>query len=137
MRIIFFTISILVLTTFCSDSITETESFNLFDDIIIEYNQKLVNDDENISIQFTELVGDSRCPIDAICVWEGDAEIKFRFSKNNSFEDFTLHTSINYFNADTLLFGYRIELVEVFPYPQINIEIPSKDYKVKIKIEKE
>lgn len=137
MRIIFFIISILILTTFCSDSITETESFNLLDDIIINYNQKLVNDDENISIQFTELVGDSRCPIDAICVWEGDAEAKFRFSKNNSFEDFTLQTSRNYFNADTLLFGYRIELVEVFPYPQINIEIPPYDYKVKIKIEKE
>ncbi|MBK8943960.1 MAG: hypothetical protein IPM32_01695 [Ignavibacteriae bacterium] len=133
-----FLISVLILiTTFCSNSITDCESFNLYDEIEINYKQKLINDDENISIQFAELVGDSRCPLDVMCVWEGDAEVKLVFSKNNNSEEFTLHTAINYYNVDTLLFGYKIQLLEVNPYPKLNVEIPPKDYKLKIKIEKQ
>ena len=127
----------LILSTtlfFCTDSINESayNSFDLNDTLTIEYNQILYNEEEDISIKFESLVGDSRCAIDAICVWEGDAEVKFSLKKNDTLFDFSLHTAKNYFSTDTLILGYRVELIDIYPYPQSNVNYNLEEYSAKI-----
>ena len=72
-------LSILIIS--CSDSINESQDgiIQLSDTTQIYFKQTLYNFKESLSIQFDNLVSDSRCPIDAICVWEGDAEVRFKF----------------------------------------------------------
>src|SRR5688572_13828978 len=40
---------------------------------------------ENLSYRlcFDSLLEDSRCPVNAVCVWQGAAKAKFRFKVNN------------------------------------------------------
>ncbi|MCB0747260.1 MAG: hypothetical protein H6613_10415 [Ignavibacteriales bacterium] len=127
-----------IILCFCTDSINESNyrTFELSDTLTIKYHQILYNEQEDISIKFESLVGDSRCPIDAICVWEGDAEVKFSLKKNDTLFDFSLHTSKNYFNTDTLIIGYRIELIDVYPYPQSNVNYNLEEYSTKVIISK-
>ncbi len=75
---------ILLAFTYCEDGINEAEykPFNLADTLTIHYNQVIYSSEENISLKFDELLSDGRCPIDVICVWEGDAEVKFKIIKS-------------------------------------------------------
>ena len=40
---------------------------------------------------FLTLVSDSRCPTDALCVWEGDAVVRLRLEHGDARSDTTLH----------------------------------------------
>ena len=72
----------------------------------------------NISICFIELLEDSRCPINAVCFWQGVARARFTFKakgKEASFDLATLNRIPN--RQDTVLFGFKIHLVDLLPYP--------------------
>jgi len=91
-----------------------------------------------IRICFDSLLEDSRCPRGAICIWMGTAIGKFSFTVNNNEQKITLSTVISHplFSRDTVLMGYKIEFLDLLPYPDINSPgIP--DYKADIKITKQ
>lgn len=54
---------------FCSDSSVDPQNgrFILSDTLQIKYQETLVNEEEEISIKFDELISDSRCPVDMMC----------------------------------------------------------------------
>ena len=133
-------ISIIILSlsiNCCSSNDPESQesTFKLSDTLSIDYRETLFNEEENITIKFDSLISDGRCPVDMMCVWEGDAVLRFVFSKGNHKAPFKLHTAKNYFTSDTLLLGYHIELINVFPYPHSEIKIEPKNYFAKLIIE--
>lgn len=144
MKKVFYCILIFLTTLFaCSDSINQSQDgvILLSDTTQINYKQTLYNFKESLSIQFYDLVSDSRCPIDAICVWEGNAEVKFKFVKDEQKFFFSLHTYNQHpFNRDTTLIinnaKYNIEMVELKPYPKLNTTLKKEDYKASIVIKK-
>lgn len=134
-------LSILIIS--CSDTLNESQDgiIQLSDTTQIYFKQTLFNFKESLSIQFDNLVSDSRCPIDAICVWEGDAEVRFKFKIELQTHFLSLHTSKTPgFRRDTTLSInykiYNIEMVELKPYPQTNIVLKPEDYKASIVIKK-
>ncbi len=140
MRIIYFQILALALFLFyCSDNPNgdEQENFELGKTFSINYGEILYQNALNLSIKFDTLVSDSRCPVDVVCVWEGEAEVKLKFSVNATFEDFTLHTNKNYFNTDTTLIAYNIELIDLLPYPHTELPHLMTENEVIIIISKE
>lgn len=118
----------------CSDNLNKVEptTFELGDTLTIGYGKTLYNNSEDQSIKFDSVLTDSRCPINVICVWEGDAEVKFTISNDDNFIDFTLHTAKDYFSTDTTLFGYNIELIGLLPYPHTEIQHLITEYKAVI-----
>ena len=122
----------------CSNSVNEPNENTLVlsDTLTLSYKQVYSNAENGLSIKFDSVLSDSRCPVDVICVWEGDAELKFTFSDKDGKVEFILHTARNYFNTDTLLLGYQIELLDVYPYPHSQREIKAEDYKAKMMISK-
>ena len=124
----------------CSDSSVnpQMKSFILSDTLQIKYQETLVNEEEDISIKFDELLSDGRCPIDVICVWEGDAELKFTFFSNTlETVKFNLHTAGNYFIKDTAVLGYHIKLFNLYPYPHSKKEVSKNSYEAKIIVYKD
>lgn len=123
---------------FCTENVTDPNenTFLLSDTLLVNYQQVYTNSENSISIKFDSLISDGRCPLDVICVWEGDANL--RFALNNSLQTvkFNLHTAGNYFNKDTVLLGYHIQLLDVFPYPHTKIEFEKESYQAKIIIDK-
>ena len=79
---------------------------------------------KDVSLCFDSLLTDSRCPVGADCVWAGSAVIKATFHAYGEQHSFRISTS-RYphptVNSDTMINGYRIELLDVKPLPEINV----------------
>ena len=86
---------------------------------------------ENLTITFLKVVGDSRCPSDVTCVWEGKADLIFNISKNQS-QEITLSTYTN--NTVNVFDKYKIQLIDVKPYPTSTKTIKPEDYVAILKI---
>ena len=130
-------IPLIILIYSCSNTVeSEYSEFKLSDTITINYGQTLFNSQEDISIKFDSLLSDSRCPVNVVCVWEGDAEIKIHFIKKDESSNLFLHTNKNYPNSDTARFYYKVTLIDLLPYPHTEIEIDSTDYSAEIIVNK-
>ena len=109
-----------------------------FDTYDLNYQQS-VTIDKNKQVRFSQILEDSRCPVDTQCVWAGRAVIGFDYIDGG---DLWLPFSLaldpeNPELADTILLErYRVELLEVLPV-RVTTETPdSTDYKVRILVER-
>lgn len=90
---------------------------------------------EELVVKFDSVISDSRCPIGLVCFWAGNAAVRLNYSYSDNYDvDFILNTHRNFRN-DTLINGYRIRLVDVYPYPQKDKKIDPNDYKVELEID--
>ena len=94
---------------------------------------------DNIRLCFDSLVADSRCPANAVCVWAGSALAKFSLTKNGESTSFNLATlKYGSYNKDTVIVGYKIEFVNLSPYPgTVSTPVPANQIKAEIKITKQ
>ncbi len=94
--------------------------------------------DNQTRLCFDSVISDSRCPANVTCVWEGIAVCKFSFFANNQLHPVILSTySPGIHNQDTVLGGYKIELINLLPYPAIHADSGSdNEIKAEVKITK-
>lgn len=108
------------------------------DSIEISNSETIYNYEHEISIKFDSVLNDSRCPTSVICFWEGNAAVRYNFTKDNSSISFILNTNARPdFKSDTIISGYKIELINLYPYPEEPGIIPQNEYFTKILILKE
>jgi hypothetical protein len=83
-----------------------------------------------LRVLFLRVSADSRCPADVICIQAGDATVRVRVLDPQQAE-YELHTSVP---PRTVLTpsGYRVELVELQPYPFSNRPILPFDYRASL-----
>ena len=81
----------------------------------------------SLRVQFLRVSGDSRCPADALCIQGGDAIVHVRITGTVT-ADYELHTGGPPQSVVTPT-GYRIELVELQPYPFSSRTISPGDYR--------
>jgi len=108
---------------------------NNIDDI--SWHDCLYESEDKILICLDSVLNDSRCPEGVVCVWEGNAEVKFKFKK---YPDEPVYFNLNTnrgFTYQTVIDGYKITLVSLNPYPVYGRVIRQKDYKAEILIQKE
>ena len=90
---------------------------------------------DNVKLSFDALVSDSRCPANAMCIWQGAATATFTFTKNSHDNRFNLSTVTlppNY-TKDTIIAGYKIEFVNLLPYPGTGVDpIPDSQRKADV-----
>jgi len=108
--------------------------FRLGDTITVALEDTLTNSDENIWVTFDSLLSDSRCPINVMCFWEGNAEVLIMFSNNEYVYRFKLNTHRG-FEYEKVLYGYKISLVDLLPYPHADSIYVESDYSAQIVIE--
>ncbi len=81
------------------------------------------------TICFDSVLADSRCPEDVVCVWAGEAIVRFRFeSSGKESRVIDLHSG----TMDTLINGYSFSFVDLLPYPNTKHPTSLHDYKAKI-----
>jgi len=81
----------------------------------------------DFSIRFDEVPSDSRCPMDAICVWAGEAIVAVTLSESpRTGTRRELRTTPS--ASEVVHASYAIKLVQLQPYPQSRITIDKKDY---------
>jgi hypothetical protein len=83
---------------------------------------------QELSVEFVEVVEDSRCPQGVLCTWEGQALIRVRVSVGGAQQALTLKLG----PADSVTGayeGYLFELMALDPYPQApEQDAPPPDY---------
>ena len=94
--------------------------------------QKLTND---LTIRFTSVLEDSRCPTGVQCAWEGNAEIMLELS-GGDLETVHLNTGPQ-FPRTEIYNGYTITLQELKPYPTEGMSIGENDYTAVLSIDLE
>ncbi len=101
----------------------------------LKYGEIILNSDYKISIVLDSVINESRCPLDAECIWAGNAAVRFIYSSPEKKVQFVLNT-ISSFRTDSLIDGYRIKLNSLTPYPKLGIHIKQTDYKAEIEVKK-
>lgn len=102
------------------------ENLRLNDTLSLSLNDCLNYQGGGFFICFDSLISDSRCPSGVYCIWEGNAEVRFRFEKYNSKPVlFNLNTHAGFTN-DTIVDNYRIKLIDLKPHP-VWSKIPERN----------
>jgi hypothetical protein len=86
----------------------------------------------SIRVEFMRVSGDSRCPADAVCIQGGDALVELRVS-NGSAAEYDLHTG-DESRAAVTHEGYRIELVQLQPFPFSSRTIQPGEYRATLTV---
>ncbi|KKT72646.1 MAG: hypothetical protein UW70_C0104G0006 [Candidatus Peregrinibacteria bacterium GW2011_GWA2_44_7] len=84
-------------------------------------------------------VSDSRCPADVQCIRAGEVVVKASvFKGEERLDDVTLQLAVgDQVPAQEGVGDYRIELVEVTPYPKSGVAVTPEQYQVTFKVAKE
>ena len=77
-----------------------------------------------LAIKFVSVVEDSRCPIDARCVWAGNAKIKIAVSKGKMAAK-TIELNSGLKPDSITIYGYEIKLVDLSPHPGENVRMAA------------
>ena len=80
-------------------------------------------------LKFEGVQSDSRCPMDVMCVWAGDAIISVILDPTGGVKTQTpreMHTQPA--GSQISYAGYTITLTALAPYPRSNQEIPAAGY---------
>lgn len=100
-----------------------------FDSVTVHLNygeEILINN--YAELKFEGVASDSRCPIDAICVWAGNGEVKISVTEQRRKNNFTLNTLLEprKFTFD----DFTVELKALNPLPRSNRQIKPDEYSV-------
>ena len=82
---------------------------------------------DEVKICYDSLINDSRCPADGVCIWQGTATGKFSFTINNASKHTLTLSTLDWasYNRDTIVGNYKIELVNIDPYPAEHTPRPA------------
>ena len=89
-----------------------------------------------LRLALTDILSDSRCPIDATCVWAGDVEVEIgtTLGTGPTVPD-TLHYNEAAGPTSVERGGYRVRLVSVDPVARADVTIPVEAYRLRFRIE--
>jgi hypothetical protein len=86
----------------------------------------------DLSVRFLEVVGDSRCPGDALCITGGDAIVRIDVTAGEINVTRDLHTGSM---QPVMVDSVRIELLQLAPYPfSSRPPIDPADYRATLRV---
>jgi hypothetical protein len=122
-----------------SRSITEPQVYTqveLADSVKIRVNETVIV--EGIRIRLLGVPSDSRCAIDVVCIWAGDAVASLGVEMNCDCRvapvSLDLHTSLEPKAGDA--FGYRVRLLAITPAPRSLVDINPDAYVAHVRVTK-
>jgi hypothetical protein len=103
------------------------------DTVHLAVGESAVAGSSGIRIELREVVSDSRCPINALCVWPGDAQVRLGVRTGNGpWSEINLHT---YLQPQNVRYGqYIIRLVQVAPPRVADEEVKLSDYRASVAV---
>ncbi|MEZ4828883.1 MAG: hypothetical protein R3C61_21745 [Bacteroidia bacterium] len=106
-------------------------------EVSIRFSQTVSLSQQGISIQFSELVDDSRCPAGVACIWEGEVTVKLQIRISDREPEIAIlglsprpEVAQSYEAG-----GHTFTLKEVNPYPVHGKTTRLKDYSVVVEIQ--
>lgn len=92
--------------------------------------------DSELELRFAEVLEDSRCPLYANCIWEGQVRIKLELIRSG--KPLTLEFTRKGQETKPLtevIDGLRLTVLSVSPYPEAGKTIKPEEYSLKMLID--
>jgi hypothetical protein len=91
-----------------------------------------------LTLAFAGVENDSRCPVDVVCVWAGDATVQFTIGFTNRdimapVRLLELHTGSGPRSASG--YGYLVILTRLDPEPRAGMTIKPGDYRATVEVQ--
>jgi hypothetical protein len=114
----------------CKDDVTSpSPGTGLGKEFTLAVGQVTLVEGPGLRILFRAVSGDSRCPADVTCVWEGDATVALQVTGASvPAAPYELHTS-GRFAHEATHGAYRITLVRLDPVPRAAAPPSASDYR--------
>jgi hypothetical protein len=88
-----------------------------------------------LGVAFNRVLGDSRCPIDAVCVWMGDALVEVELTAaGGRTGKLELHTTLE--PKSQVWNGVKVTLLELQPAPRASEPTRPAAYSVRLQLER-
>ena len=92
---------------------------------------------DGLTVTFTDVVGDSRCPTEVVCVWAGEVTIALELAgAGQAASRVELTIGADPAKASAALDGHTLHLLRVDPYPQAPGKIERSQYRATLKVER-
>ncbi|MSR35472.1 MAG: hypothetical protein EXR95_02340 [Gemmatimonadetes bacterium] len=102
--------------------------------LTLRHGQERTVDGTALRLSFLSVVEDSRCPIDAVCVWAGDGVAEIGVSAGEGpASPLRLHTNLEPKFSDWS--GVRVTLIELSPASRAANPTKAADYSVRLQVE--
>lgn len=124
-------VACLLFATACDEKAPTGPSVPLNQQFALAPGEEALIQDTSLRIQFLRVSGDSRCPADAVCIQGGDALVHIRAADGRSSE-YELHTG-DESRAAITHGGFRIELINLQPYPFSSRTIQPDEYRAMLR----
>ncbi len=135
MAIILIAIVAPLLPTGCDNKSGEI-SAELGEEVDLKIGETVSIEDESLKIKFTEVVGDSRCPTGATCVWEGEVSCALEITYlDESYTKTIVQPGLTQQNSTDIFQEYEITF-GVQPYPEVDKEIKHEEYRLQMVIDR-
>jgi hypothetical protein len=105
--------------------------------IILQPGESATSADNAITVTFIEILEDSRCPADVMCIWAGQVKVLIEVAYGTEIQQYTLtgHTLLEG-DVNSITVGeYTITLVQVDPYPLASQPTDAAAYQATLNIE--
>ena len=113
----------------CAQDPIISRKVSLNEQFTIKAGQQVAIKGEKLSVQFSSVQNESRCPTGVQCVWAGNAAISIEVSKKRKkAEQAILNTNTAIQPSELAYKKYRIKLLGLNPYPRIDEKIDARDY---------
>ena len=112
----------------CDSWDVTSNDFNLNDTFELKSQIIAHNYDHKINIYLDSVLYDTRCPLGFLCLWEGNARVRFKFISNHIASDLILNTYSQY-TSDTIVNGFKIKMVSLAPLPKSGVKTEQKEYR--------
>lgn len=103
----------------------------------INYNETISIEPGSVIIKFEDVVSDSRCAVDVVCVWEGELTVRL-IVNNQVIEISNITNTTSGTNSEVTIGNYKITFLnkEIKPTPYSNIKYGLDIYRILLKVEK-
>ena len=103
--------------------------------VTVKQGQKKSAPNGEFNIKFISVTEDSRCPVDANCVWAGNAKVSVKITdKNGVSKTMVMNTTMG--PQGDQYRGWAIYLTELSPAPKSGTAIKQKAYKATFSIQR-
>jgi hypothetical protein len=110
-------------------------SAELGKEVELRVDEVAVFEAEGLTVRFWDVPADSRCPIDVICVWQGEAVVALRVAvADGSSEELRLKHEGDGRSRDWG--GFRFELRFIEPAPESSRTLRVEDYRIRLLVDR-
>lgn len=105
--------------------------------VVLKPGQSTGDASQSVEVTFIEVLEDSRCPANAICVWQGNVKVRIEVSYGTEIQQYRLTLGqLLEGDTDSITIGeFMITLIQVDPYPLASQPTNAANYQITLEIQ--